>query len=468
MILTPLLLVFAIAITKTWCKVCQNDVLEIAISQSPDTSGNFDELISRNAKRKTIAATLTINVMTIGRKYQYCAPKIMKEEKPDCRENFEPFCPGISHIEKGFSKQKCPVGPTCAEYSCRGHKSTACKSPYVTEFVGPRVAPSLTKATSLFFDTCVQYWSCTIQEIVARSSLTLDDTIEVHVPKFGMFSWGLSQSSKISQGDSGSFAMIKSEISPLEEVAALRCLKGIKGEICHDNELDTFFPFSDSSSSCLGSACYFSLGEEIREIFSDNLNEGLVANQLDLDSVYRKLQFQNLQTVWDFRQLSHRIERLEAVVSSIIFSPLNGKMDFLGENLLGSYARITSRNRTHISLRVCRLTHDEEEGEGMFLIDRQSSLFVSQGKNGSDALSLFPPVHLELEQLPPPKFKIDSLSYSDIFHLDKSENPPEESIELPEIDVWFVPSYILKAVEILGISGGVLYLIGVLINCRRS
>nr|QRW42461.1 MAG: hypothetical protein [Wuhan Mosquito Virus 6] len=377
----------------------------------------FDSLIMRKVSRTSIPKTIQHTVVEVEREYQRCKPKIIKEEYSECRPAVEKQQYDSELVEKMVEKQQCLVGESCQEYECRGDKSSFCVEPRLIHWVNAQKRVSVLKATSLLFDTCMQSWGCKIKKVLSQTYFNAA-AMTIKSPLHGTFVHRPDQ--KVSwDPDRGAYSVITGKWDISEEEIIVSCISSKSGEdMCNDKSTGLFFPFS-RGITCLENACFqFKEGKTSTVAVDENLNAGRVTDLLDLDKLYRISQFQSLQTSLNFQRVYSQLSEVESLISQFILTMDSSNRDNLFSNLLGRDVRVMPQANGMLKIAVCKspekLSPHDQAGRGS---KTEGHLRVNNKGN----FQLFHQEGLLRTEVPEPSFKIDSLTYQELFELIEKE-----------------------------------------------
>lgn len=416
--------------------------------------------------RKQIDQTAQIQFMRIHREFQYCYPTLKTGEDPRCKRNEAPFIPEDSYILNGLKRGRCPIGGVCKEGLCNGDLASSCLNPKVVDYMEPGQPVGLHRQTSLFHHSCTQYWGCDIQKAEVQLYLQLNGEVSMHEPHIGNLNIRDMSLDKVYLTDQDVFVQFQKSLILEESQVFVLCFQWSASQICHDKGGQKFFPFETRGHVCMENSCYLDVSGEITTVFDENKHAPLIANQLDLDSLYRKTQFLELQILWDMEQINKRIGRVEELFRRILTAPVGMEQGFLAEWIIGHAGKVTKVNGTEMTYTVCKETFREGvEDTAPFV--KMPLISGIKWENDSNHLHLFSQPRMEEEILEPPRFKIDSLSYKDLHVIMSTSSIPSISGSAPNENNWEVFKGIIDFLHRIGSFGGLAFVLNRVVAAVR-
>lgn len=399
-------------------RYCSTETPRISLDPSSFGDLGYDRLILREVNRTRTESHADHTMIEVTREFQLCRPKILAGEYKECRPSLEKIKLSSELLKKSIERTQCPVGTTCEEYECRGDKTTFCINPRLDKWMSPGPRAHVLKTTSLLFDTCMQSWGCTITRAKAQVYLSPTNKITLKAPLHGTFVFNEGEETSLSI-ETGWYSILDRRPTLSADLITVNCMSSKTGEeICHDKETGLFFPYS-ATSVCMESSCYkFTKSSGVDVFVDENENSGKIADLLDLNKLYRITQFQSLQSSLNVQQLSRQIVHLEKLFREILFTGSSESRDNLFSALLKrkiSTRPVSKEGRKEFEIQVCADNEDLATRDKMVDNTPVNPVLLKYGKDGH--FHLFNDDLLSREDVPPPSFKIDSLSYQEIYDL---------------------------------------------------
>lgn len=248
------------------------------------------------------------------------------------------------------NENQCMVGKSCNQGKCSNLEQHECFNPNMREWLNNNEEIKGTFSMDLFHWRCSRSYMCNIQSRIISIRAVSNNQLRIMTPD-GLHCT-VDDTVKHCQSNNGWYIVWGVAIGFKEESHQLLCVTGKESSMCHDHENGEDLAFDEQDMSYVDNKKYY-LSHTL-ELIHERIHtfpEGVVQG-LDLERVYRTLQFENLNTNLNFVNLERKVINMEKLLQSMIVGL------YKGHDLLEAYTGLSMGNiswtNSTMEGRICR------------------------------------------------------------------------------------------------------------------
>lgn len=337
-------------------------------------------------------------------------------------------CVGVSnvitmpekHLERAAKENQCLVGELCRPGDCLGGDKSNCLNPKLTRWIDPGIEGNAERYHNWIHHSCVNSWKCETKTLEVVTSLINSSHIRLNIDPLNYCD--MDQKANYCVTQQGWTVLPITGYGGAEKMIQVPCLSSDKESICFDEEEGHDIVLHLGDETVTKNTVYkFVSDVYIKHSEEPSFLPGLASSE-DLEHVYRILQYENLQSLYNTQKLINRIEELEKTISSMLMlmygvtkSPLEARLNIT--------ERVIISNGTHVMLKSCKSVEN---------VLKKGNLSVD---SGTRSFALFGKSQLSENSFSEFDFQVNQFSQQQIESLSKKSINAED-IEIQPIGFW--------------------------------
>jgi hypothetical protein len=340
--------------------------------------------------------------MKLTHKAIYCPAILGMIVDSGCQRMEETISLGLLSIQSAVDNSLCPRGQSCSDGRCDGLSQEDCFNRPLIGTMKPNTIERTPLSGSLIHHQCSDVWECTL--ITGELEVMMMEEDKIQILGSMTTSCNMTMSERICANPLGESVYLHSLVEVKHSTITLACLIGTQERLCFDEDEGTSIYLDRNGYSFERNKRYRSIGQHEANLDGKFVFVNAPANLLDLQKVYHTLQFENLQTVYDFKILEKTVNKAKELLVSVTLHMMGATPDPLFFYRRGE-SKLVKSNWTHTKITPCRSRPNELWKEGPI------------GDVDETSRNIFPSYNLSLYEYKKIDFHLDTLDLDTVIKM---------------------------------------------------